>query len=140
MKPGSEHKAFLLCVRFSAQDLRAQTQWSNGGEPNISFPSPQFSFFLPLLVVFSWNYGRRGFTRQPESPNGASNTTKIPRALPSREEKRMNIVAGEGGPTEGSPAERGPGGGRRDPWEVSNGGGTAERGLEKIKRKRERNK
>ena len=70
----------------------------------------------------------------------ASNTTKILREGPPREEKRMNIVAGEGGPAEGVRG-RGPGGGRRDPWEVSNGGGAAERGLEKKrKRKREINK
>ena len=70
--------------------------------------------------------GRRGFTRQPESPNKCAhfrvpafeNTTKIQRKDPQERERRMKIVAGGGkkrakfwavrqGPAKGCPAEVG---------------------------------
>ena len=59
---------------------------------------PQFSFFLPSLGVFSWNFGgvwgRRGFTRQPENSKRAHprvpalQTTTNPRKDLQRERER----------------------------------------------------
>ena len=88
-----------------------------GGAQNCAFFSflpPQFSFGA-LKCMFGvlglscaspsgpvW-WGRRGFTRQPESPNVQhlrvpvfKNTTKIQRKGPKEREKRIKIVAGGG--------------------------------------------
>ena len=76
MKPKTEQKGFLLCVRFSVQEGEGPNSEKKGapkgGHPRVGhrpirafFPfPPQFSFFLPslggLLVEFWWCLKRRG--------------------------------------------------------------------------------